>query len=187
VLGRLDAGHNKGGGKMSRKIAFCGIFAALAVVLLYIASIVPTGKLALYFMASLPVAFTIVEFGAGAGTAVYVAVSALSVFITGYLYSAVPFLFFFGHYPIFKYYIEKGKGMAAEIMLKLIVFNLSLGLAFIMFRSVFLNPVSTAYINSAAVAAVLAVVAQGLFFVYDYVFSRVIYYYESRVNLFKNR
>jgi riboflavin transporter FmnP len=58
---------------LSRKIAFTGILTCLTVIFLYISVIVPTGKLTLYFLASLPVSFAIVEFGAGAGISVYFA------------------------------------------------------------------------------------------------------------------
>lgn len=170
---------------MSRKIAFGGIFTGLAVILLYLTALIPTGKLALYFLASLPVAFAIIELGAGAGAAVYAAAGALSVFATGNLYAAVPFLFFFGHYPIMKYLIEKNRSAAAEILLKLAVFNLSLALAFIFFKSLFFNALSSVPLNSSVIIAVSAVAAQGAFFLYDYVFSRIICYYESRINLFR--
>ena len=111
---------------MSRKMAFTGIFTSIAVVFLYLSTIMPTGKLTLYFLASLPVAITIVELGAGAGIAVYFAASLLNMLITGNITGAVPFVFFFGHYPVFKYFIEKGRKAAVELLLKLTVFNMSI-------------------------------------------------------------
>lgn len=170
---------------MSRKIAFGGIFAGLAVIMLYLASIMPTVKLTLYVLASLPVAFAVVEFGAGAGAAVYISVGIISVFVTGNIYAAVPFAVFFGHYPILKYFIEKNRSTLVEILLKLAVFNLSLAFTFIFFKSLFFNALSAAQLNSAVIPAALVVAAQGVFFIYDYIFSRLIFYYESRKNLFK--
>ncbi|HOM43267.1 MAG TPA: hypothetical protein PK481_07020, partial [Bacillota bacterium] len=75
---------------MSRKMAFKGIFAGIAVVFLYLSTIMPTGKLTLYFLASLPVAITVAELGAGAGIAVYFAASLLNILITGNITGAVP-------------------------------------------------------------------------------------------------
>jgi hypothetical protein len=170
---------------MSGKIAFGGIFAGLAVILLYIASIMPTGRLTLYFLSSLPVAFAIVEFGAGAGIAVYIAAGVLSIFVSGNIYAAAAFALFFGHYPIFKYFIEKNRGALVEIMLKLIVFNMSLTLMFILFRSLFFDVFSSSLLNSKVILVVLAVIGQTAFFAYDYVFSRLIFYYKSKVSVFR--
>jgi hypothetical protein len=91
-----------GSENLSRKIAFTGIFTGTAVIFLYFGAILPTGRLTLYFMASLPVAIAIVEFGTGAGISVYFAVCTLSALMGGNILGIVPFALFFGHYPIFK-------------------------------------------------------------------------------------
>ncbi|MGI6586048.1 MAG: hypothetical protein GX301_04595 [Gracilibacteraceae bacterium] len=170
---------------MSRKIAFTGIFTGMAAMLLYISTIMPTGKLTLYFLASLPVSVIIVEFGAGAGIAVYCAVSLLNVLITGNIIGIAPFVFFFGHYPIFKYFIEKGRKAAVELLLKLAVFNISGLLWYLLFKSLFITMFPVAFANSIILPAVSFAVMQVIFLAYDYVYSRLIYYYESKAGMFK--
>lgn len=174
-----------GGEILSRKIAFAGIFTGIAVVLLYIGAIIPTGKLTLYFLASLPVAFAIIEYGPGAGIVLYFAASILFVLVSGNIYGIVPFMFFFGHYPIFKFYIEKSRKALVELLLKLVVFNLSMFLWYMLFRSLFIETLPTEFTGNSMLMAAIIIAVQGIFFVYDFVFSRLIFYYESKLSLFK--
>lgn len=170
---------------VSKKIAFGGICTGLIVILLYIASIIPTGKLTVYALSSLPIAFTVVGFGVPVAVIVYAASGILSIFISGNIYATVPFVLFFGHYPILKHYIEKNRGMLVEILLKLGVFNLSIVIAFVFFRGLLLTTLSVTPISTYSVFAILLAAAQVVFFIYDYVFSRLIFYYESRMGFIK--
>lgn len=172
---------------MSRRIAFTGIFTGLAAVLIYISTLMPTGKFTLYFLSSLPVAFTIIEFGSGAGILVYFAACILTALITGNILGIVPFALFFGHYPVFKYFIEKGRGAAAEICLKLAIFNISLLLWYILFRELFMEALPVQYFSNKILVIAFGAVLQAVFFIYDYVFSRLLYYYESKVGIFKRQ
>lgn len=170
---------------MSRKIAFAGVFAGISVVLLYIGSIMPTGKLTLYFLASLPIAFTIIESGIGAGVTLYFAVCILAALVSGNIYGVVPFMLFFGHYPVFKFLIERNRKAFAELLLKLVIFNVSMVLWYFLFKSIFLQilPAQLAGGRMLFIAGIVAM--QVIFFIYDYVFSRLLFYYESRLNTFR--
>lgn len=170
---------------MSRKIAFCGIFAGIAAVLLYMGAIMPTGKLTMYIIASLPVAAAIIEFGTGAGVSVYFAVCILSALVSGNILGIVPFAMFFGHYPIFKHFIERGRSAAAEILMKLAVFNLSGLLWYLLFKAIFLEVLTVRPALNGAMLAGLITALQLLFFIYDYVFTRLLFYYQSRRGIFK--
>ena len=169
---------------MSRKIALTGILTCLAVIFLYISAIMPTVKLTLYFLASLPVSIAIVEFGAGAGISVYFAACILSFMVAGNIFAIVPFVFFFGHYPIIKYFIEKKRKAVAEVMLKLAVFNLSGLLLYFLFRGLFITMIPVQFANIGLLTAFIAI-AQVIFFTYDYVYSRLLFYYESKRRIMK--
>jgi hypothetical protein len=171
--------------KLSRKIAFAGIFTGIAVVLLYIGAIIPTGKLTLYFLASLPVAFTIIEFGARAGIAVYFAACILSVLVAGNIYGMLPFALLFGHYPIFKCFIERRRKVVVEVVLKLAVFNISVFFGYLFFKNLFMPELPANFTKNVWLLVVFCIASQGLFFIYDYVFSRLLFYYESRLRIFK--
>ena len=170
---------------MSRKIAFTGIFTGIAVVFLYISAIVPSGKLTLYFLASLPVSIAIIEFGAGAGISVYFAACILSSLVAGNIFGIVPFVLFFGHYPVFKYFIEKGRNMVAEVLLKLAVFNISGLLWYSLFKNLFIGALPAQFTKNFGLLSAFIVVVQVVFFTYDYVYSRLIFYYEARLSIFK--
>jgi hypothetical protein len=179
------AARIKGSGIMSRKVAFTGIFTGIAVVLLYISAIIPTGKLTLYFLASLPVAVTIIEFGAGAGIAVYFAACLLSALITGNILGIVPFVLFFGHYPVFKYFIEKRRKAAVELLLKLTVFNISIFIWYLLFKELFISALTARFAVSGILTAAAFAAMQAVFLLYDYVFSRLLFYYESKLKIIK--
>lgn len=170
---------------MSKKIAFTGIFTGISVILLYMGTIMPTGRLTLYFLASLPVAITIIELGAGAGIAVYSTVCMLSLLVSGNILGIVPFIFFFGHYPISKYYIEKGKKAAVELLLKLAVFNISGLLWYLLFKSLFITVLPASFADNSILSAVTFAVMQVIFLIYDYVFSKLLFYYESKLSIFR--
>jgi hypothetical protein len=174
-------------GIFSTTAAFTGIFTGITVIFLYFGAIVPTGKLTLYFMASLPVAITIVEFGTGAGISVYFAACMLSALMGGNILGIVPFALFFGHYPIFKYYIEKGRKAVTEVMLKLVVFNASWLLWYLLFESLFTSVIPTQFTGSSALFAAFIAVLQVIFFIYDYIFSRLLFYYESKLSMVRKR
>ncbi|HYE81295.1 MAG TPA: hypothetical protein VEG39_03905 [Clostridia bacterium] len=172
---------------MSRKIAFTGIFTSVAVILLYLSAIMPTGKLTLYFLASLPVALTVIEFGAVAGISVYFATCILSALIAGNILGIVPFVLFFGHYPILKFFIEKGRRAVAEVILKLAVFNISGLLWYLLFENLFIEALPSLITGSSVLLVGFIVVLQPVFFIYDYMFSRLLFYYHSKVGIIKRR
>ena len=172
---------------MSKKIAFTGIFTGISVVLLYMGTIMPTGKLTLYFLASLPVAITIIELGAGAGIAVYSTVCLLSLLISGNILGIVPFIFLFGHYPILKYYIEKGRKAAVELLLKLAVFNISGLLWYLLFKNLFMTVIPVVFTDNSILSAIAFAVMQVVFLTYDYVFSKLLFYYESKLSIFRRQ
>lgn len=176
-----------GGDYLSRKIAFAGVFTGMSVVLLYLGAMMPTGKVTLYFLASLPVAFTIIEAGAGAGAILYVAVCILAGFTTGNIYGVIPFAFFFGHYPIFKFLIEKKRKALFELLLKLAVFNSSMLLWYVLFRSIFMESLPAALTGGGLLPAALFAVLQLVFLIYDYTFSGLIYFYETRLEALRRK
>lgn len=144
----------------------------------------PTGKVSLYFLASLPVTFTILQWGAGAGITLFIAVSMLSGLLTGNIYGVIPFVFFFGHYPIFKFLIEKKRKAVVEVILKLVVFNSSMLLWYLLFRSIFLESLPV-QLTGGLLPAVLFAGLQLVFFIYDYVLSRLIFYFEDKLDFIK--
>ncbi len=172
---------------MNRKIAFGGVFTALAIIFLYLASVMPTGRATLYFVSGLPVALAIIEAGATTGIGVYVSASILSLLLVGNVPGVLPFVLFFGHYGIIKFFIEKRRNVVFEISMKLLTFNLSLGAGYIMAGLLLSVPLLEAFPQGGMYAAGAWLGVQLLFFLYDYVYTRLLGYYEDRVYLFRSK
>jgi hypothetical protein len=171
----------KGRDNMSRKIAFGGILTALSVVLVYFAAYMPSGKLGLYSLASVIIAIAVVELGIKLGAVVYIASAILIFFITGSLNALLLYILFFGCYPLLKYYLEKQRRAAVELLMKFAVFNLLVIVSFVAFKLLLgIWPVNIEGF-SVWILAGLAIAAQIIFLIYDYILSRLISYYINRV------
>jgi hypothetical protein len=166
---------------MSRKIAFGGILTALCVVLNYLAAYLPTGKLGLYALASVTIAVAVVELDIKLGAVVYTAAAILIFLLTGSINTLLLFVLFFGSYPLLKYYIEKQRSAALEMILKFTAFNLLAILGFYLFKLLLgISPINP---GNFPVWMILGLAAGGqvVFLIYDYVLSRLIYYYINRI------
>lgn len=161
---------------MAKKVAYTGVLSALTVILIYFAALVPSGKLSLYALSSLPAALVVMEFGIGAGALLYVSASLLSFLLAGF-FGSFPYIVFFGLYSLLKYYIEKSNKRAYEVILKIITFNILLSIYY--FLAVRLFAASIGMPDK--VIYLLIAAAQFVFFVYDYVFSRLLYYYQDNI------
>lgn len=160
----------------TKMLALGGILVALAVITLFLASILPTSKLSLYALSSFFIAIVIMESGIKAGWLFYVASCLLGFIILPDKLFVLPFVSFFGIYGIVKLYTEKVKIVFLEYAIKLIHFNICLILAFI-FMKQFLFEKSAVAFPWWAIAAGLEVI----FFIYDYVYTLFIRYYNDKL------
>ncbi len=79
---------------------------ALGVLCLYAAAVLPTGRAALYFMASLLVYVPAAEGAYLGAAAVYAATGALSLLLLPNRAAAAPYILLLGHYGIFKTWFD---------------------------------------------------------------------------------
>lgn len=170
---------------MSRKIAFGGILTALCVVIVYIAAYIPTGKLGMYAISSLITACAVIELGVKWGTMTYAASAALILLLTGSINAFLVFTLLFGSYPIIKYHIEKIKNAVSVLLLKLTAANLLAIIGYFLYKLLLgISPINIRDISSLTTMA-LVIAAQGAFLMYDYVLSRLIFYYMDRIRLIR--
>lgn len=179
----------------SKSIALGGLMTALSVILLYLASILPTGTLVLVSIASLPVAIMIIEENYKYGLLTYAATGLVFFLASGNLKGLVTYLIFFGIYPIIKHIAERLPFIIKEFALKLGFFNLSLliivlafkvlGVDFLMLVKEMNLPFGMSNASSGIVywilPYVLFAVAQIAFIAYDYGFSILIAFYIKRL------
>lgn len=130
------AGSERGG-----KTALGGILAAGALVMLWLASVAPSGRLGLTAVGGLfPMAATLAA-GRAAGYLCWGAAGLLALVILPDKGVALLFLVFFGLYPVVKEAIESLRRLPVEWILKLAYFNAVLTLSWFLFRQLFLpNP-----------------------------------------------
>ncbi len=120
----------------SAKTAIGGMATALSVVLL-IPTALDVFVYALPAMAGILVMFCVVELGKGWSAGVYVAVSFLSLLLVPNKEAAVLYVAFFGYYPIIKAILESKMSRFIEYILKFVIFNFSVVIAYVFLVKVF--------------------------------------------------
>ena len=106
----------------SGKIAFAAVVSALSVVIMYMASVLPTGKLALCAVASGVMCLVVVKNGIGNALSVYAVVSVISIILLPDKSIAIGYILFLGNYPVLKALIEKQRKLAKEWLIKITLF-----------------------------------------------------------------
>ncbi len=166
--------------KRTVKIAFCGLMAAFATVLMLL-SFFPYFTYAVPAVAGAVTLFVLVECGAKWSIATY-AVSAILIFIFAEPEAMLMYVLLLGYYPILKAYIEKVKPIAVQYLLKLVVFNGAIALIYGVFASIY--KISLAEFGNFGKYSIIvfAVVGNITFFLYDVVLVRVADFYINRIH-----
>ena len=165
--------------RKSKTIALGGILGALCMISLYAAVYSPVSKLAFYSLSSLFVSLIVIETGAKWGWVFYIATSALALFIIPDRISLIPYLIFFGNYGIVKYYIESIGRLLPEILLKGVFTSACGTAAYFLYTKI----LGISFTYKIPIYGLLAL-SIGVFFIYDFAYTRIIAYYIRR---FKNR
>lgn len=160
----------------TKRIAFTGILGALAVITVLFAALMPTGRLSLYSLSSFYVSIVIMEYRIGSGWLFYAATALLGLIIVPDKIAVLPYLLFFGIYGIIKLYIERIRKLAVEFLLKLVYFNISIGLCYILAKEILFGEIKIDIPWWA-----LIVVLELVFIIYDYVYSLFIQYYDEKL------
>ena len=148
-----------------------GILAAGSLVLLWLASVAPSGRLGLTAAAGLfPMAATMAA-GRTAGLLCWAAASILGLLLLPDKGVALMYLVFLGLYPVVKSRLEQLKSRTAEWAGKLAYFNAALTLLWFAFRELFL-PALPEWMS--AQAWVLYLAGNVIFILYDIALSRLI-------------
>lgn len=151
------------------RVAFCGIIAALGLVLMLLTSLVPVGTYAFPCFAGIFIAAVVIEYGWKWGLGVYAVVAVLSLFLAGDKEAVLYFIALFGYYPILKAVFEKHiKNKIILYVLKFAVFNTAAIASF--FAAAFLLSISPEEYTLFGVYMPLAFLAFGnvFFLIYDF-------------------
>lgn len=105
------------------RVALTAVLAAVSLILLYLSTLLPTGRMGIVALAGLTPAAAVVSSGVGAGVLCYAGTGILALILLPDKGGALLYLLFFGLYPIVKYAVERLRRLPLELFLKLVFFN----------------------------------------------------------------
>ncbi len=114
--------------KNSKKISFCALFSALGVVIMYIGAVLEVLDISMACIASMICIMAVMEIGGAYPWLIYAVTGALSALLLPQKFAALIYIFFAGYYPMLKCGIERLNSRIAEWVIKILVFNVSMGL-----------------------------------------------------------
>lgn len=168
--------------KRSAKLALCGIFAALAVGLLFLGGVVPFAAIACPVLASLVLLPVYTETGAKWGLLWYLAVSLLSFFLAPNKEAAVLFAAF-GYYPMLHSLFRRWKSKLLQWCVKLLYLNAVTVAAYSLM--LFVLGIASVIEDFAGMKtltlALLLLLANGSFVIYDLLLDRLELFYHVRL------
>ena len=168
------------GMKQSSKTAFGGILTALSVVLMFLTGVIPFLTFALPALAGALLILIVMEIGSKWALCVYAAVSILSLLVVADKEAAMMYAAFFGYYPVIKSFLESKLPRVFEWIVKFLIFNAAMVLAYLVIIFVFGMPLDEMEEFGRYSVPILLGMGNVVFFVYDIALTRVIGAYLHR-------
>ena len=160
------------------KVAYPAVLSAFALILVYLGSIAPTGSWGIVAAAGLLPAAAVISVSLKAGFLCWAAAAVLAFFLTPDKLCALLFGALFGLYPMVKSLVERLQKKTLEYALKLAFFNA----AFTVICLIMAGAVTASLPKALGGSAwVLYGVANVVFLLYDYGFSKLIALYIARI------
>lgn len=149
-----------------RKLAVCGLFSALCVVMMLLGSIFGLGIYAVPMLISLILAVPGNKYGRGTHLLLWSVVGVLSLILVPELEQSLMFLLIFGPYPILYPFFQKQR-LILRLVGKFLYFNITVLLVeAIVFALLFPDGIG------ALLAAALLLLGNVIFFCYDHLIPR---------------
>ena len=179
--------------RKSAKTALGGIVSALSLVLMLLSSLIPNLTFVLPALAGVVLMIMVIEIGRKWAFTSYIVISLLSIFILPDKETAMMFVGFFGYYPVLKSLIESKLHKAVGFLLKFLIFNSAVVFVYLIVIFVFRIPVDLSFdidgfewLEKYAIP-VLAVMANITFLLYDFLLSRYVVLYMTRLRKYVRR
>ena len=125
------ANNRRNSRQTSSMMAFCGMMVALACVMMFTGGLVPVLTYCAPMVAGVILLPVLLEYGKKPAWTAYAAVSLITLF-AGIDKEAAFFFLFLGYYPIVKWSIDRIGSKPARVLIKLLVFNLSIAVMYAM-------------------------------------------------------
>lgn len=160
----------------TRKLALAGIMTGITIIILFFAMVIPNLKLALYGLASLPMAVVVIECDKRTGLLFYIATGVLSFILLPDKVAALPYIVVLGLYGLVKSGAESTKNAVTQWLIKLIYFNAALGIYLWLVVQIFMPN-----ITFPIPLWILIIGAEALFVAYDFIYSYCVAFYEKSI------
>lgn len=167
--------------KKSYKIAFCGMFAALSVVLMFL------GGILYVFSYTTPILLGIImlminkTFGKSSALITYFSVSVLSMILVSDRESVLLYVLFFGHYPILKNKIDLIKSKFLRVLIKFLLFNIAFAAAELLSYYVFGIPFFEDGVKSVWIVAAFTAAMNVIFVMFEFLLNKYFIFYVSKL------
>lgn len=176
------AGNRRSSRQRSSMMAFCGMMVALATVMMFTGGLIPVLTYCAPMIAGVILLPVLLEYGKKAAWTAYAAVALITLFV-GIDKEAAFFFLFLGYYPIVKWDIDRIKRKPLRVLLKLLVFNVSIAamyaiLGFLLHMDAMVAEFSQ---MGAALLAVFVVLMNVCMFMYDKLLTPLVLLYAKRL------
>lgn len=159
------------------RTALGGICLAVLLVSLYLSSVVPAVELVFYLLTSVCVCVMVAETGIRGGLILYAAGAVLGVLIIPGKLGILPYVFFYGIFPIIKCLAEKIRNTPASHAVKFGFFAVVMVIAYKFARALFFANIDLPGQGTAA----LILFGVVMYVCYDYILSGVIRIYRKKI------
>lgn len=150
-------------------------FTALSVLIIYLSTIMPVGRLYLLAAACCIIPISILTTGIKNSVLVYAASAILSALLIGLKINVFSYIILFGIYGFVKLYVEKLRKLYIEIFLKLLFYNASIFIIFLIYNTLFINTS-----NLKLPIYIIILISEPIFLFSDYVITLFISYMNRR-------
>ena len=166
----------------SRRIALCGVLAALAVSLMFLGGTVPFASIACPVLASLVLIPVYAECGNRWGMLWFLAVAALGVLLAPDKECAILFIFF-GYYPMLRHRFGHLRSTVLRWVCKLVYVNAAIFAAYGLMLFVFkLSALVQEFADTGKwMLAALVLLANVTFVIYDLLIDRLEVFYHAKL------
>ncbi len=165
--------------RKSSQVAMGGLAAALCLLLMFMTGMIPFATYALPALAGVVLIAVVAENGYKTALVVYAAVALLFIVVVPDREAALMFIFFFGYYPVIKGQIEKLQFAPLRLLVKYLLFNLSMVLAYLIIIHVLGIAEILDDLGDFGKYSPYIILGLGnvVFAVYDYALTNIIYVY----------
>lgn len=169
--------------KISTKIAFCGVLAALMVVIMLLGTLFPLATYACPAVAGALLIPAVWEFGAPTGWVLYAAAAILTLLLCPDKEAVILFLLLLGWYPALRPTLQHLSHPALRLVVKLLLFNLAIAASYLLLLFVLSLPdlVQESAQWTGWLVLVLLLLGNITFLLYDLLLARLTNWYVYRL------